>query len=362
MLMNILERYLGKIILRYTMLAQLALLGLFTFVNFLDQVGDLGGGYGLLEAMAYVTLLIPRTVYELFPMAALLGAIIGLSLLAGDSELTAARTNGVSILQIAAAALKTGALIALVAMLIGELLAPVAEARAHRIRADALAPSAEQNALAGEALWLRDGDAFVRIGAVLADGTLLAIKWFEFDADKKLRALGAAASGNFVAGRWVIYDVKQTRFGRDGGVDTAHFDSGPWRTTITPQTLGTAALLPQQLSLRQLYRHLARLTRQGLSTEQQTAPYWLAFWGRLMLPLSAAVMVILAIPFVFANLRRGALGRSLFIGIMLGLGFHIANNGFGFIVLAYGLPPLLGAAAPTVAFLALALGMMRAVR
>ena len=72
-------------------------------------------------------------------------------------------------------------------------------------------------------------------------------------------------------------------------------------------------------------------------------------------------MVILAIPFVFANVRSGTLGRSLFIGIMLGIGFYVVNKGFGYIVLANGMSPLMGATVPVIGFLILALVMMRRV-
>ena len=78
--MAILERYLGRIILNQTMLVLLVLLGLFLFVNFIDQISDIGhGSYTLLEAAKYVVMTAPRTIYELFPMAALLGTILGLS-------------------------------------------------------------------------------------------------------------------------------------------------------------------------------------------------------------------------------------------------------------------------------------------
>lgn len=354
--MPILDRYLGRIILQYTMITLLVLLGLFTFVNFLEQLGDLGKGrYGLSEALLYILLTIPRTVYELFPMAALLGTIIGLSLLANDSELIVMRASGVSVRQITIAALKTGALFVIAAMLIGELLAPVSEARAQRGRAEALQQNLHQQTRSG--LWMRDARAYINIGEVLPDLTLLRIKRFEFDADHKLRALIEATDGEFADGEWTLNNVQKTRIDADGNTETAQPGTTRWRSGVTPQILSVFLLKPNQLSMWQLRRYIRHLRE----NHQQTDPYELAFWGKLMLPLSTAVMVILAIPFVFANLRSGTLGRSLFIGIMLGLGFYAANKGFGYIILAYALPPLLGATLPMIAFLLLAAGMMRRV-
>ncbi|MGR3985238.1 MAG: LPS export ABC transporter permease LptG [Gammaproteobacteria bacterium] len=352
--MTILDRYLGGIILQYTCVAMLALLALFTFVNLLDQLGDIGrGDYAMLDALAYVALIMPRSLYELFPMASLLGVTLGLSLLANDSELIALRASGVSVLQIALAALKTGAVFMVAAVLVGELLAPPLDARAQRGRAEALQQHTGRQD--GFGLWLRDAGAYVNIGEVLPDSTMIGIKLFEFDSGNKLRELVFAAHGRLEAGRWVLNDVAQTSFTAAGEVETARFDALEWSSELTPKILPVFLLQPDQLSLQQLRRY----TRHLKQNRQQTAPYELAFWGKLMLPLSVAVMVVLAIPFVFANIRGGALGRSLFTGIMLGLGFYAANKGFGYVALGFALPPLLGATLPMAAFLLLALVMMR---
>ncbi|MDD9858490.1 MAG: LPS export ABC transporter permease LptG [Gammaproteobacteria bacterium] len=352
--MPILERYLGGIIAQYTLVALLGLLGLFVFANFLDQLSDLGRGrYGVLDALWYIALTAPRTAYELLPMATLLGAIIGLSLLAGDSELIVLRASGVSLPQITVAALKTAGLFVIAAVLIGELIAPQSEIRAQRGRAEALQRDIKQHTHFG--LWMRDAGTYVNIGEVLPDLTVRRVKLFQFSPDRKLRALVFAEHGEFAGDHWALSEVRETRFTPGGGVETAHRDTRPWRTSVTPQILSVFLLRPGQLSMWQLRRYIRHLA----DNRQQTRPYELAFWNKLMLPLTVAVMVALAVPFVFANLRSGTLGRSVFAGILLGLGFYAASRGFGYIVLAYGLPPLLGATLPLVAFLLLALVMMR---
>ena len=372
--MSILDRYLGAVILQYTLITMLVLLGLFTFVNFLDQLGELGAGYGLGDALIFIALTIPRTIYELFPMAALLGATVGLSMLANDSELIVIRAGGVSVRQIIVSALKTAALFVIASMLIGELLAPPSEARAQRGRAEALQQNIKQASNSGDSgLWLRDSDGdnlvFVNAAQVLPDLSMVGIRLFEFDADKNLRALTAAAHGSFYNvfgeefgdGKWRLREVKQTHIADDGdddgAVSVAHHGAIDWQSNITPKLLSVFLVKPDQLSLVQLNRHIRHLR----ANRQQTERYELAMWNKIMLPLSTAVMVALAIPFVFVNLRSGAMGRSLFTGIMLGLGFYAANKGFGYVVLVYGMPPVIGATVPMAAFLLLAAAMVRRV-
>jgi lipopolysaccharide export system permease protein len=193
------------------------------------------------------------------------------------------------------------------------------------------------------------------VGEVLPDLTLLRIKVFEFDPDKRLRSMVTANEGAFQDDAWLINDVKQTLIDPEGKTETLSTDSARWQTRVTPQILSVFLIKPDQLSFWQLSRYIRHLA----SNQQKTDPFELAYWGKLMLPLSTVVMVVLAIPFVFVNIRGGGLGRSLFIGIMLGLGFYAANKGFGYVVLANGMSPFLGATLPVIGFLFLALVMMR---
>jgi len=352
--MPILDRYLGFIILQYTLTTMLVLLGLFTFIIFLDQLSDLGqGNYDLLEAITYVILVIPRTIYELFPMAALLGTIIGLSMLASDSELVVMRSSGVSLLQITSAALKMGGLFVLAAILIGELVSPYTETQAQRGRAEALQEDIKQATSFG--LWMRDSHTYVNIGEILPDLTLLRIKVFEFDNQRALRSLVEARYGKFEADHWIIDQVKQTLVDPESGEPKViRTNSAKWNSQVTPQILSVFLIKPEQLSFIQLSKYIRHLSE----NQQKTDPYELAFWSKIMLPLSTAVMVFLAIPFVFINVRSGSLGRSLFVGIMLGIGFYVTNKGFGYFVLVNDLPPLLGATIPVLLFMVIALVLM----
>ncbi len=355
--MSILNRYLGWIIFQYAILSLLVLIGLFTLVNFLDELASLGeGNYDLKAALLYIALTIPRMIYELFPMAALLGTIIGLSILANGSELVVMRASGISIFQITMASLKTGAFFMVAAILIGELVSPWTETRAQRGRAEAMQQDIKQHTATG--LWMRDSQTYVNIHEILPDLTLLKIKLFHFDQNRKLELLVGAGKGAFIENQWILDNVKVTRIDSDSGkAETSASDSAKWDSQVTPKILSVFLIKPEQLSLIQLNHYIRHLD----NNQQKTDLYELAFWNKIMLPLATAMMVILAIPFVFVNVRSGSLERNLFIGIMLGIGFYVVNNGFGHFVLASNLPPLLGATVPVAAFLLGALVLLRRV-
>ncbi len=349
--MKILNRHIGRTILRHTLVSMAVLLVLFVVIEFIEEIGN--DGYSFSQVCVLVLLSVPRMVYELFPMAALIGTTAGLSILAVDSELVVMRATGVSISGISMAALRMGALFVIAAMLIGEFVTPVTERRAQRVRAEALQQEIQQKSDFG--LWIRDARTFVNIGEVLPDLTLLRVKVFAFDDERRLRSMVAAGEGVYVDDRWRISDVRQTRIDPEGRIETTSAESGRWETRITPRVLAVFLVRPEQLSFWQIRHYIRHLA----ANQQQTEPFELAFWGKLMLPLSTALMVMLAIPFVFVNIRSGGVGRSLFVGIMLGLGFYAVNQGFGYAVLASGIPPVLGATIPVAGFLLLAMVMLR---
>lgn len=353
--MRILDLYIGRTILAHTAVAFSVLLGLFTFVTFIDELGDLGRSqYGLLQVIRFVALTTPKTFYELFPMAALLGAILGLSSLALDSELVVMRASGVSIYRIVISVLKVGAVMVCLAVAVGEFVTPTTETMAQRGRAEAMQENIRQHTNFG--LWMRDHTTYVNIGEVLPDLTLLHLRVFEFDDKGRLRSLVYADGGEFNEGEWRLGGVRQT-FVDPTKADTKQIEKAVWRTAVTPQILSVFLIKPEQLSSLQLRRYIKHLKENN----QETATYELAFWNKVAIPLATAVMVILAVPFVFRQVRSGGLGRSLFFGIMLGLGFYAANQGFGNLVVVYDIPPFFGAIVPMLVFLAAAVLALRRV-
>lgn len=353
--MKILDRYVAAHIVRQTIIVLAVLVGLFQFVSFIDQLNLVGRGrYGLLEAVQYVILTVPRVLYDIFPMAALLGAILGLSTMAGDSELVVMRASGVSLLRILGSVLRIGAVLALLATLIGEFVTPTTETMAQRGRSEALQERIKQQTNFG--LWMRDSGSYVNINEVLPDLTLLNLKLFEFDADGKLRSLVYAGRGRYEKDHWNLQDVRQTLLEGEK-TRTEKLPLANWHTEVSPAILSVFLIKPDQLSAWQLNRYVAHLAENG----QDTSSYELAYWGKIFTPISTAVMVILAIPFVFVNLRTGSLGRNLLVGIMLGLAFFVLDKGFGYIVLVYDLPPFWGAIVPTLLFMVVGLVMLRRV-
>ena len=353
-LISLLDRYIGRSILYSTLLVFAILLGLFTFVLLIDELGDVGKGqYDLYALIKYVILSLPRRIYELFPAIALLGATLGLTSLALGSELTAMRAAGISLLRIFGSVAQIGTVFIIGGVLIGETVVPASDTWAERGRAEAL-----QVGLHGETtgLWLRDGADFVNIGEVLPDLTLLNVNIYRFEPPARLRSHTSADQAHFEDNVWHLANVNKSTISEDA-IRRSQSDGELWQSVLTPEVVRVFAVRPASLSTLDLYQYILHLRR----NHQDTDRYQLAFWNKLLLPVATAVMILLAVPFVFGQIRSGGMGQKVFIGIMIGLVFNMLNRGFGYMGLLYGLPTFLAAVLPVAIFLLLALYLLRRV-
>ena len=169
--MKIIDRYVASVVIAGTLTALLVVIGLDTFFSLIGQIDDVGeGGYTLLKMLATVALTIPHSMYELFPVAALLGSLTGMGLLATNSELIAMRASGMSIWRIVYSVMKAGIIMLCVVVILGEFVAPVAERYAQEIRTSA--KDTQVTFMGGRGLWVRTDNLFINsIATVIESGS-----------------------------------------------------------------------------------------------------------------------------------------------------------------------------------------------
>ncbi|MDD9816145.1 MAG: LPS export ABC transporter permease LptG [Gammaproteobacteria bacterium] len=351
----ILDLYLAGHVLRRMLMVFAALLALFALVTFIGELGAAAADYDFTVMARFALLSLPGFATALFPMALLLGAVLGLGQLAATSELSAMRAAGRSLPRITFTVLLAGAPLAAAAVMVGEVVAPQTERLAERVRAAALHREVRGS---GEKIWLRDGNQFVHIGEVLPDNSLREIKVFTITGAGGARALSHvvhAARAVHHAGGWQLQDATRTVV--TSAPQTTRHAMLPWAFSPPPGVFTAWQTRPAQLPLLDLHRHIRHLRDNG----QRTAAFELAWWNKLLLPATAAVMLFLAIPCVFTHPRSAAVERGMLSGTLAALAFYIAGRGFGYAVLLYSLPPAIGALAPAAVFLGAALWWMRRV-
>ncbi len=352
----ILQRYISKTILSSTALVLVVLLALYTFMDFITELDDLGKGeYQLSNILAYLALSMPKRIYELLPVAALLGSVIGLGTLASQSELVAMRAAGVSVKDISKAVLMVAAILMVIALLIGEVMRPVTEQRALQIQT--AAQTGTEGSQSQYGFWTRDGNHFNHIQRIHRDGRFEGIKIYEFDSNHRLRVVTQAKEARYQDNDWLLLEVVQS-FLDENEVEVRTVERAKWRSRLNPGMLNVVIVPPEFLPVWSLVEYVSYLK----TNHQSVSQYQLAFWSKIMMPVSSAVMVFLAVPFIFGPLRSTPIGGRILVGVLVGIGFHLFNQSFQHMGLVFGVLPWLAASLPTFVFAGIGIYMLRRVR
>jgi lipopolysaccharide export system permease protein len=111
---------------------------------------------------------------------------------------------------------------------------------------------------------------------------------------------------------------------------------------------------PERMSAWALHKYTQHLE----SNRQKTERYEIAMWKKLLYPLATMVMMALALPFAYMHARAGMVGVKVFLGIMLGIFFHMLNSLFSHVGLLQNWPPIAAASVPSAAFFLTAVMLM----
>jgi len=344
-------RYFAREILTSSLLVLAALLALFGFFDTIRELDDLGrGNYRLTLMLTYVLLSLPTHAYVLLPAAGLIGTLFALARMSESSEITVMRASGLSLAQLAMHVAGAGLVVAILTVVVGELVAPHAEDAAKGLRLKATSAIVARKFRSG--FWVKDDRSFVNIQDVTPETELLNLKIYQFDSSYRLSAISRAEKGTYAGpNKWALSNVEVTRF--DG--DRAFLEKLPqavWNSVLTPDILSVLKIVPERMSainLRQYIEHLRE-------NRQKATRYEIAFWNKLLYPVAAIVMMVLAIPFALTSARAGGVGAKIVVGILLGLVFNFSGRLFSHAGLLNDWPALFSAGMPVLIFMMVAAG------
>ncbi|MDD5271637.1 MAG: LPS export ABC transporter permease LptG [Methylovulum sp.] len=335
--MNVLTRYIVIDILKAAFMAAILLLTLFDLFTFSDELDDIGrGDYTLMDVCYFVTMTSPTVFYELMPASALIGSLFALGSMANNHELIAMRASGLSVFGIIRAVLVAGCFLVVVAVFVGEFVAPVAEEKAQVMRATAQHNAFFRNLKYG--IWLREGNRFINIRLIKDNGNLADISIYETDAQRHLLHAIHANEGVYLGKQqWRLQDIQ------DSAVSNTQMQASStqeqlWNSSISPDLLKIVVVNPDNLSLYDLAVYVTFLK----DNQQKSQLYEMSFWGRVVTPLVIFAMLLVSTPFVIGVKRGVSAASRILIGVVIGMGFNVLDMTISHIGLIYSLnPPLI---------------------
>lgn len=354
-MLSLFDRYIASAMLKATAMTLVVLVILLVFFGLIDEMDEVGrGSYRMVDAFLVALMSAPRYVFEVFPVAALVGSLVGLGAMAAHGEIIAMRGAGYSLRQIVVAVMKTGVVMMLAVFLFGELVAPVAEQWGEQHRTEKIKQKITLKTKYG--FWARDGRAFVNIRNILPGARLEDIYIYEFDEQRQLKLATHAERAEYRGSHWQMFGIRQSQVSEQG-VSGRELEQARWDSLLDPGLLSAIVIQPTMLTVTQLSRYIDVMRENG----QSATDYEVAFWIKVATPLATMVMLFIAVPFVLAHQRFVSMGQRVFLGVMLGMAFYMLNRGMSYVAVVYDVSPVISALVPAAAFLFLGLVMMRRV-
>jgi len=364
------RRYLALEIYRASSVMLLALVGLFTFFAFIGELDNVGIQLSLLNLLYLQVLALPTQVYELLPIALLIGTILALAGLAQRHELVILRVSGVSGTKLLGVLWVVTLPIMLLAYALSEIVMPAAEMQSSEAALNLLGKAGGGRMHSG--YWFREVDdaghtRIINIGALRFGGSVTNVTLYEFGPGQELLRFSQSPQGRFADGKLVLEQLVETQVTLhaasvlgDGQIPSAtmtqrqNVAQRTLATTLTPERLIARILTPERMAIPDLLDYIQYLDDNQLQTRRQVV----ALWRKLAYPFLLPVMMTIAAPIAFMQTRRGGVGNKVFVGILLGVGFYMLNQ----LMLNMGMLshwlPWVTALAPNLAALALALGAL----
>ncbi len=355
--MRTLRRLIYREVITAIAFVALGFLALFFFFDFVDELSSVGrSGYGLAQALLYVTLLMPSHLYELLPIAVLIGSIFVMARLAQSSEYTILRTSGLGPGRALRTLLVLGLGFTALTFATGDYLAPVADRTAQLLKVRVQGGIA----LGQSGAWLKErqpGRTYtVNVSALATDGAMQGVRIFESDERGRLLSTLLAQRAEFTDQAWMLFDVERTELLGDGqrlpSARTSRLATVQWPSGISPEMVSTALLRPDRMRTVDLFNYIRHLQ----DNRQSSQRYEIEFWRKVFYALSCLVMVVLALPFAYLHFRSGGITGFVFGGVLIGISFFLLNNVFGYVGNLRNWWPWLTAAAPGLLYSLLSLG------
>ena len=344
------DRHIGRQTLQTVFLMLAALVFLFSFFELLSQLNDVGKGqFRLVDAFIYVALTVPRQAVILMPISALLGCTVALGLMADHQELTAMQAAGISVRRISTSVVGTSIVLMLITLFVTEYVAPPLDQYARLRRSEARFGKTVLMSKSG--FWVRQDQFFIHVAGTISKGQATDIELYELDPEGQIsRFLHARTATLQKDQSWLLEDVTQQVVEGDV-IHNRSIDAYRLTRFLTPHQMQIFKLPPDSLSLSDLFTYVRSLKARRQNAEN----YDQAFWQKICQPVTTAVMVLLALTFIFGPVRMRSAGKRIAIGVIVGIMLYLLNQVLGHMGILFNIPPVLTTLVPVSLILLFAL-------
>lgn len=325
---KILARYVTRTTTFMMLGTLLVLVFLFILFSYVGELGSLKPNYGAWDAFKYVMWDSPHNMIKLIPIAALIGAVLGLGSMASNSELIVMRGSGVSLWRIVSWVMRPALLLVVLSFCISEWVIPVTTEQAREIK------NQSSVAALGEVrgYWTKEKNNFYYIDYANSAGQLNRIRIASFNDDHYLTSVTEAQQGKFVQdGQWVLTNNQQINITPNSNATFESIPSKSLSLALQPKYVHMVTIDPEELAPSELVSFMNYMREYS----QIPKTYQLAFWKKVGAPFSLIALTLIACSFIFGPLRQQSMGFRLVVALFVGLSIFYLQDFLGYASLVY---------------------------
>ena len=320
LVLRVVARHLTREFLGAFFLTLTAFTAIYIVAEFFDRLESFLRHEATMGAIArYFVFKLPLVVAQVTPFAVLVGALVGLGLLARQNEFVALRACGVSVWQIAAPLLTLALAISVGTFAWNEIVVPYSAQRWHSIENFEIKKRGAATLFTGRDVWYHGRAGFYNIDRVsLRRQALYGLTVYQLDNDfRPIRQVEIEIAA-WDGAKWRFVGGRSREYGQEGFEIHPGIPAG----FALPERLDdfrAVSVEPEELSYAMLRRQIKDLRRKGVDASES----WVDLHLKLALPAASILMMLLAVPLAAAGTRLSSFAASIGLGFAVGFGYFV---------------------------------------
>jgi LPS export ABC transporter permease LptG/LPS export ABC transporter permease LptF len=347
---NILDRYVLREFLKILALVLISTAALIVIIDYTEITNDLRENHiPFSVALAYYSFFLFQVINWTLPISVLVSTLVTFGMLSKNNEITAFKSNGVSLYRVAIPIVGVAVIIAMLSYLLVDFVLPYSNQKYEELHNRIKGKKHVTSASNQQKQWYLGRGHYILnfLSYDRSTQELSQVQVFEFDPSEfKLVRRVYAQTARYDGARWVF---------QNGWIRSFSDDNSSSYTPILrpialqygekPDDFATDVKSPDQMTYAQLRRYIRTIRQSGYAAEELSVK----LYEKTSWPFISVVMALIALPFAFRIGKRGALygvGLALLLGIVYWMVFAIFTK-FGEVG---NLPPMLAAWSANILF------------
>ena len=338
--MSIITKYIITDLLKKILFLTVGFMLLFAFFSFIADIENVTNKNVNFESIIFSQILnLPNIIYDVIPLATLIGSLWSFSSFATGSEFVVILASGFSFKNFLRMIFICGLPLAIFTFFLSEFFVPATDFIKEKIKIKESGYEKAHNS----GLWIRDfikndqknstlNERIIKVGNIKINGELSLIQIYEFDKNNKLIRKIESDFGLFIksksnenlepVNRWEIYSPVILEVKENGVIRKKKVKILALETNISKDTLFALTIKPEKMSATELAKYISYLEQ----SNQETSSYKIVFWKKVIYPFLIWIMILIATPSAFIQNRKGGIGLKIFAGVVFGIIFHLFNG------------------------------------